>query len=140
MSVNTYDPAKVVVTFNGIVMQGFADGSFVTIERTDEGTKLVIGADGEATYVTTADKSGKMTVVLKQDSDSNRVLGGYMNAGTAAKAQVVDGLGFTAYSSDARIAQHPAREYQGKDLSNRTWIILCPKLVMDFPSGTTPAS
>ena len=140
MAVNAYKPGDLALTVGGYPISGYADGEFINIEQADEGTRLVVGADGEATYVVPADFSASITITLKQDADSNRVLGAMKAAESQVAVTCNDNLGFNAFGKDAMVKQHPGSTYVGKDLSNRAWIIMVPKLVNEYPSGTTPAS
>lgn len=43
MSVRTYDPKQVIITVGGIPMSGFADGTFLTVDRDDDQWAKVTG-------------------------------------------------------------------------------------------------
>ena len=140
MAVNTYKPGELAVTVGGYPMSGWADGVMATLEMTDEGMRLIVGGDGEGTYVEPADLSGTLTLNFKQDADSNRILGAFKAAGTQVKVTMRDNLEFNAYASDCAVKQHAGREYAGRELSNRTWVLTLPEVVNEYPTGTTPAS
>jgi hypothetical protein len=44
----TYDPSMIVASFLGIPISGYADGTFVAVERNNESFTLMVGAGGEA--------------------------------------------------------------------------------------------
>lgn len=74
MSLRTYDPKQVIFTWNGIVITGFAPGTFITAARTTDLWELIVGADGEATRVKSNDRSGSVTATLQQGSQANDLL------------------------------------------------------------------
>ena len=55
-------------------MSGFADGTFLTVDRDDDQWAKVTGADGTSTRIKSNNRSGNMTLTLKQSSPSNDVL------------------------------------------------------------------
>ena len=74
-AVGTYDPKKVIIDFGGQIIDGFADGTFLTIAPHDaDGFKKVVGADGEIMRSLSADNSHVVTFTLLQSSSSNQVL------------------------------------------------------------------
>lgn len=74
MSVKSYDPASVSIVFAGIPMEGFADGTFITVARDNPSFNLAIGSDGEGARAKSNDKSGTITVTLMQNSATNDLL------------------------------------------------------------------
>lgn len=69
--VRSFDPKQVSITYGGKIITGFADGSFITVERNQQAQNLKVGTDGEGTRVKTNDRSGKVTINLMQSSPSN---------------------------------------------------------------------
>lgn len=134
MAVDTYAPEKVAIIFGGAIMSGYADGTFVNIERNTETFQTVVGADGESTRVKSADQSGKVTITLKQSSDSNDILSGF-EAADAASLQgylpllVKDANGRSLYAAENAWIEKPADAEFGKDLNTREWVIQCDKLI-----------
>ncbi len=76
MTVETYSPKRVEVIVAGVPLRGFADGTFITAERTSDAFSTNVGADGEASRTASADRTGKVTITLQQTSDSNDFLSG----------------------------------------------------------------
>lgn len=139
MSVETYSPQDVALSIGGNLMNGFADGTFISIEREVDAYTKMVGADGEVSRTRSANKSGMMTLTLKQTSDSNRVLGAYMaldetdNSGIF-DCQLSDNLGNKIFSSEAWIRKVPNSEY-GSDESNREWTIDLADVGYVFPDA-----
>jgi hypothetical protein len=89
MSVRTYDPKQVLVIIGGIPMSGFADGTFVSVERTSDTFTKVSGADGIISRSKTNDRSGSLKFTSAQTSPSNDILTGIALADELANAGVV---------------------------------------------------
>lgn len=78
--VKTYDPKKVITTFSGIPLSGFADGSFIQVTASSDRYTKKIGADGEVARVRGNDDTSEVTITLLATSKSNTVLTSYLNA------------------------------------------------------------
>ena len=70
-----FDPRQVVVTLNGVTIDGYADGADVinATQEADAG-EWVTGADGYGVFVANSDESGVLTLKLKQHCKSNNHL------------------------------------------------------------------
>ncbi len=66
----TYDPSKVVVTWDGVELSGFADGAFLEVERPED--DFVQG--GTFVGVDYAAPGGSVTVELVQTSGNQELL------------------------------------------------------------------
>jgi hypothetical protein len=127
MEVKTYDPKKLVVSFGGIPITGFADGTFIQITTNTEAFTKKIGADGEVGRSRGNDDTSEVTVTLIQTSQSNTYLTGVhttdklTNAG-ALPLMITDLLGKTVFMWDsAWIKKLPDFE-AGKEISDRAWV------------------
>lgn len=69
-----YDPAQIQVVFGKNLITGFADATFVEVERNVDAFTTVVGADGEVTRVKSQNRSGTVKITLQQASPSNDVL------------------------------------------------------------------
>ena len=47
----TYDPKNVKVNVGGVPILGFADGTFITVERTSDNFEKITGADNRTTRI-----------------------------------------------------------------------------------------
>ena len=75
-NVTTYDPKKVIITFGGVPISGFAAGTFLNVTASSERFTKVVGADGEVSRSKSADETHEVTITLKQSSLSNQYLSG----------------------------------------------------------------
>lgn len=125
MATATYDPKSVIVTINGRPLTGFADGTFIKGERNNDTYSTHVGVDGEVTRVKNNDKTGTISITLKHNSPSNKLLEEYAKKGTMFNINVTDrnfdgdvGIG----GSEAWISK-PAAFERGKEVSDREWTI-----------------
>lgn len=128
MSLKTYDPKKVILTVGGVPIGGFADGTFITLERTNDAYSVHSGADGEVSRAKSNDKTAALVITLAQTSDSNDVLSGIGQLDERANAGVVPvllkeiGGNTTIFAGTGWIRKFPSVEY-AKEVSNREWTL-----------------
>lgn len=127
MAIATYDPKNVIVTVDGTNLSGFADGTFVAVERASETFTKVVGAYGEVARVKSADRSGSMTITLMQTSNSNLFLNSLANRDEQDSTGIVaiqvkdTTTNTTINAAEAWIKTKPKAEF-GKDMGNREWV------------------
>lgn len=128
MAVKTYDPKEVILTVGGVPIGGYADGTFISFERSNDAYTMISGADGETSRAKSNDKNGSLTLTLAQTSDSNAVLSGIAQLDEKSNAGVVPILlkevngDTTILSASGWIRKFPTVEY-AKEITNREWII-----------------
>lgn len=133
MSVRSYDPSQVVVTVNGAQMSGFADGTFVSVIRSNDAFTKVTGADGVTSRSKSSDKSGELTITLAQTSPSNDILSALATLDELSSLGVVaiavkDISGRSLFASgNAWIRKVPDSAF-GKEIDNREWVFDCADL------------
>ena len=127
MSVKTIDPFKVVTTFGGNIISGYADGTFLNISRPEDMFVTTVGANGEVVRVKSNNTMTEITLTLLQSSLSNDILSGIAvldeisNLGVLPFA-VKDLSGLTTFfAGDAWIKKFPDQEF-GKEAQNREWV------------------
>ncbi len=128
-----YDPGKIVVTFGGILIRGYAEGTFVTAERAEDGFELSVGAGGDVTRVRNRNRSGSVTLTLQAESPTNDLLSAMATAdelsGTGTGALMIKDLNGTtlARAESAWIRKFANVEYSDTG-STREWAIDCAEL------------
>ena len=137
----TYDPASVVISIGGVPMGGFSEGTFLTVERNEDAFTEVVGADGETTRSKSNNKSGIMTLTLKQSSASNDVLSGFLIAdelnGSGVVPVLIEDLeGTTLIASAKSYVKKIAGPEFAKEASDREWVIAGAAIEM-FVGGNT---
>lgn len=127
MAVKNYNPANILVAWNGIPIEGFADGTFVVAERANDSFSKVVGSSGEGARAKSNDKSGSVTVTLMQTSASNDLLSAALaldeNSGDAVGPLLITDLNGTTLieAQTAWILRPPNNEF-GREISNREWV------------------
>lgn len=114
--VKTYDPKKVMVVFGAIVLTGFAEGTFVTVETAGDGVTAIVGCDQEVVRSLPPDNILKnIRVNLLQTSDSNDLLS------IAHDLDLKTGKGVVPMS---------IRDLSGRSLlvSDQAWIVRKPNM------------
>lgn len=76
----TFDPASVVISFGGIPLSGFADGTFLEITADNPQFTKTVGADGYTTRTKSNNYGAQVTITLAQSSPSNDILTSFLNA------------------------------------------------------------
>lgn len=135
MSTKTYDPGLVVVSIGGNIISGFADGTFISVERTSDSFSKQVGADGEVTRVRSRDRSGSITLTLMASSLSNDILTALHKLDELSGTGVVpfllkDLAGTTLVAAQSCWIRKPANVEFGKELSNREWALDANPIVM----------
>lgn len=127
-NVFTYDPKQVSMIVGGKIASGFADGTFIMIERNEPAFNLKVGTDGEGTRAKSNNKSGKITITLMQSSSFNDVLSGFAAADELSNAGVVpillrDASGRTLCTALSAWVQKYANSEFAKEVTTRVWIL-----------------
>lgn len=130
-----YDPRQYSVTFAGIIVGGFMDGTFISVERTEDSYSMAVGARGDVARVRSRDKTGTVTITLQQTSPSNDLLSAQIVAdellGTGvAPLLLKDNNGTTIIQAANAWIRRPANSEQSDELSSREWAIDCAELNM----------
>jgi hypothetical protein len=128
MSVKSYDPAKVTITFAGIIVEGYADGTFITAARNNPSFSLKVGSSGEGARAKSNDRSGIVTLTLQQSSASNDLLSAQAALDEASgdgigSLLIKDLSGTTLCSAETAWIQKPADVEYAKEISDRQWVL-----------------
>lgn len=128
MGAKTYSPKKVSVTIAGLIATGYAEGTFIQIERAADTFTKVVGSDGEVGRVHSADHSGKITLTLQQTSEFNDVLSALQQADELTLSgkfpiAVKDNNGTSLYVSGDAWIMKPANSEYSNTMSTREWVI-----------------
>lgn len=130
---HNYDPGQHFINFANIRITGFADGTYLTVERMTEAYTSVSGASGEVARIRSRDKRGSIKFSLMATSSDNDRL-----SAVAAKDELdgtgvgvlsmTDGNGTTVVTgSNTWIKKYPSLELS-KDMPNRDWELECENL------------
>lgn len=130
-----YDPAKVILIYQGHIITGFAAGTFITAERDTDSFTDEVGADGVVTRVMSHDKRGTITVTLEAVAASNAILGAAVVADELlgvnfGNVKCTDLNSTTTLSSTDAWVMKPANYGAADTTSQREWKIRCASLYM----------
>jgi hypothetical protein len=123
----TYNPQLVIVTWNGVPIVGFQDGSMVEVEYSTDAFTLSVGTQGDYLRVMSCDHSGTITVHLMQSSPINDALSTFANLDRATglivgPLTITDLNGTTTVlSPQTWIKKMPKVEF-GKEVTVRDWV------------------
>lgn len=133
MSQHTYDPAKMLFSFAGIPVTGYAPDTFIEVERDEEGFTKQVGASGEVVRSKNNNLGGKVTLTLMADSQTNDLLSAIAAAdevsGTGVGALLGEEFGGTTLfaAANAWVQKLPKVE-RGKEAGTVQWVFDCAQL------------
>jgi len=137
--VTTYDPNDIIISVDGTVMNGFADGTFISITQNNPLWAITSGAGGESARSKSNDHSASIDLTLMQSSASNQVLHAYyrldlmFNTGKFVFI-VRDNSGSTIMTCNAWVKQTPNIEY-AKEIGDYTWSIETGCMIYGMVAG-----
>ena len=124
----TFDLMKVNVTFNNRQLRMFGDSLF-TLARDEANVTLKKGAKGDSTYVLNANKAGKLTITLQQESPDVAFIENCSERNLMANLAITDAndSGSIFFAQNVMVEKLPDR-VRGKDASDVTVVFLIPDL------------
>ena len=133
MPLSTYVPEDILVIVGGAIIDGYADGTFINVERDEDTFSKKTGANGRTTRTKSSNKSGSITLTLQQTSPSNDVLSAFhaideQTANGVIPVLIKDKRGTSLYSSPAAWVKKPAAASFAKESENREWTLDCADL------------
>ena len=129
MGVKTYDPKKVIITFGGVPITGFADGTFIQVTQDADSWAKKVGADGEVVRAKSNDNTHTVTITLQQSSGSKDYLSTCLNLDKLTNKGmlplVITDLNGTTLESwlQAWVSKDPDWEY-AKEATDRAWVLM----------------
>jgi len=130
MGVRNYDPKGIIAIFSGIPIQGFAAGTFLSVEQNEDSFALTVGADGEGCRSKTNNRSAKATFTLMQSSLTNDLLSALHNVDL--NSPLGDGIGpllikdisgTTLIAAEKAWIVRQANSTYSRDPESREWVI-----------------
>jgi hypothetical protein len=135
--IKTYAPGQTILSIGGNLISGFMDGTFITVEREVDAYTKVTGADGEVSRTRNANRSGSLTMTLKQTSNSNYVMGGIAALDETADGGIVDvliqdNLGNVSFAGQGWVRKQPNQELAAEQ-TGREWIMDLSRVDFTYP-------
>lgn len=124
----TFDPMKVNVTFNNRQLRMFGDSLF-TLARDEANVTLKKGVKGDSTYILNANKAGKLTITLQQESPDIAFLEQCAERFVKANLAITDAneSGLIFFAQDCMVEKLPDRQ-RGKDAPDVSFVFLIPDI------------
>ena len=101
-----YSSQLLKITWNNILITGYATGTFIKVTRRTDSVSLVVGADGGTTFVFSADRSGEVELTLRREHRVNTLLSAAVNA--MDRGDFARGIGSFLVENVRSGAQHSA--------------------------------
>ena len=138
----TFDPKLLIITFGGIPLTGFAEGTVLTIERSEDMFKEYVGASGEVSRAKSNNRTGTAKLSLAQTSPANDYLSTMALLDESVNAGVrpffaKDGLGTSIFMAPQAYVKKVAPAAYGKDIQAREWTIFLVDINI-FVGGNIP--
>lgn len=127
---STYDPLKVNVAFNNRQLRMFGDSLF-TLARDEANVTLKKGAKGDSTYILNANKAGKLTITLQQESPDIEFLEQCAERNLMANLAITDAndSGSVFFAQNCMVEKLPDRA-RGKEAGDVSIVFLIPDIQM----------
>ena len=124
----TYDPTKVNIIFNNRQLRMFGDSLF-TLARDEDNVTLKKGVKGDSTYILNANKAGKLTITLQQDSPDVSFLEQCAERNVMANLAITDAndSGSMFFAQNVMVSKLPDRA-RAKEAADVTIIFLIPDI------------
>ena len=126
----TYDPMKVNITYNNRQLRMFGDSRF-TLARDEDNVTLKKGVKGDSTYILNANKAGKLTITLQQDSPDVAFLEQCAERNVMANLAITDAndSGSMFFAQNVMVSKLPDRA-RAKEAADVTIIFLIPDIML----------
>lgn len=124
----TYDPQKVNVVFNNRQLRMFGESLF-TLARDEANVTLKKGVKGDSTYVMNANKAGKLTITLQQESPDIEYIEACAESNVMANLAITDAndSGSVFFAQNVMIEKLPDRA-RAKDAADVSVVFLIPDI------------
>jgi len=141
MATRQYDPSQVIFNVGGRDVFGFADGSFIEVDRNADAVETKVGSDGEVTRVMSANRSGNFKCVLQQSSPLNDYFSSLATQDEKTKDAIVtvflkDGNGTTLALGAKSWIKKKAKVGFETSSANREWMFETGQLDFDIGGET----
>ena len=126
----TYDPMKVNITYNNRQLRMFGDSMF-TLARDEDNVTLKKGVKGDSSYIMNANKAGKLTITLQQDSPDVAFLEQCAERNVMANLAITDAndSGSMFFAQNVMVSKLPDRA-RAKEAADVTIIFLIPDIML----------
>lgn len=133
--VDTYDPKDIILTVAGAIITGYAQDSFIEVDRESNQVEDEVGAEGDVARRITNDRRGSITITLLQTSRSNLVLSALarvdeLSGDSVFPVLVKDNRGNDIHGAPNSWIQKMPRTVYRAGIEGREWVIRTSNLQM----------
>lgn len=122
--ITTYDAKDVNLIVNGVYGTGFAEGTFITYEKTEDNYALSVGAQGDVARAKVNNPLGTITVTFQQTSPQVKQYNDLAKSGKIVEARVIEkGSQTVKVGGTQCFIMKPANGEYGSEISNREFTI-----------------
>lgn len=135
MATVNYHPDKVILSFKHVLITGYANDTFISVERTEDGFSEYVGTLGDVCRTRNLNRTGTVTLTLMMSAPSNDLLTAIAlhdeQTGYGTGPLLLKDLNGTTVcsASQAWIRKLPTIE-RGKEAGTIQWVIACADLVI----------
>lgn len=139
-NVKTYDAKQLTITFDGIIVNDFADGDFVSISGMLENFENVVGADGSENRNNKNLTGVDVAITVSQTSTTNDLfsakhIADKLNNSGKGALLIKDLNGTSILSSGQAYIKGFADATFGNALGTRTWNFRAPNAIINIGSN-----
>lgn len=139
-----YDPKLVLLTIGGMLIEGYADDSFIDVAYDNDLWTKQIGADGFGIFSKSNDLSATVTVKLMPGALANQALSLKLTADISPASagffplEIFDPATNNLHLSlKSRIMKPPGKAYS-KTAEAQEWVIGCLELIPNYGANLNP--
>lgn len=132
----SYDPADVILVHGSLLIDGFAEGSMLTVTKRERDFEMDAGAKGDVVMRRLRNPIGEISFRLQAESPFNTALSAMREVALKGLAVPVPSMVKTLLTADMHRATFsiiqgaPDAERDGGASGVREWVILCADLEM----------
>lgn len=132
MSAELYDPSKVILTLGTLLVEGYMEGTMISVSWLADTISLAMGSQGVGAMIPSNNLSAEITINLQQTATSNTRLTAIFNSnrvGLAVPLSLRDGSGATLLSAaTVWVKKLPDTGFSGNGIEARTWVITTDRM------------
>lgn len=140
MSAEIYDPSKVTLTLGTLLVEGYMEGTMISVSWLADANSLAMGSQGVGAMIPSNDFSAEVTINLQQTATSNTRLTAIFKGnrkGLVVPLSLRDASGATLLAAaTVWIKKFPDTGYAGAGIEARTWVLTTDR--MDGVVGGNP--
>lgn len=138
-ALHNYDPSQVFSNFGPVLISGYAEGTFIEVERDEDGFTSYVGALGDVARVRNLNRMTKVTLTLMATAPCNDLLMALALQDEATGLNIypmsIKDLNGTMFcmATDAWVMKMPKVE-RGKEAGTVQWVFQCANMLIE-PGG-----